>query len=170
MNGNLELPSIFTEFIVDWGFSNADPNAEVFGSEPIIGFTNTYLDAGQAINGLLSPVLKYFYDVIQPLALASDILTSPIPLVSEVMGDAFSLLRVLRLTAEVFVGYRSLESTEAVLRAIDKVLDIAKHVNADGNIQIRSMTSGSMTFAAKRVWLKRFPKSEQEMSSTKSRL
>ncbi len=151
VNGNLELPSIFTEFIVDWGFSNADPNAEVFGSEPIIGFTNTYLDAGQAINGLLSPVLKYFYDVIQPLALASDILTSPIPLVSEVMGDAFSLLRVLRLTAEVFVGYRSLESTEAVLRAIDKVLDIAKHVNADGNIQIRSMTSGSMTYAAREL-------------------
>ncbi len=100
--------------------NTADTRA--FPNEPLIGFVNTYLDAGGAINGIVAPFLREAAAVLRPVATALDILTTPIPLLSEVLGDSFSLLRLKRLVAEAFVGFRTLETAEAVIRAVDKVL------------------------------------------------
>ncbi len=135
--GNSALPNLHTEFLLDWQFDTA----AVVQSEPLVGFINNYLDAGSAINNIVAPYLKELKEVLGPIGVASDILTTPIPLVSELAGDGFTLLRVIRLVAEVFVGPRTLESAEAVIRAVDKVLDLLKFVNASGEIQSVPPTS-----------------------------
>jgi Ca2+-binding RTX toxin-like protein len=133
--GNLALPSLASEFILEWEMNTADTRA--FPNEPLIGFVNTYLDAGGAINGIVAPFLREAGDVLRPIAAVLDVITTPIPLLSELLGDGFTLLRILKLAAEVFTGPRSLDAPEGVIRAVDKVLDLLKHVNASGEIQIR---------------------------------
>ena len=132
--GNSALPNLHSEFLLQWQLDTGAPSP----SEPLIGFINNYLDAGSAINNLISPYLKQLKDVLGPIGVASDILTTPIPLISELAGDGFTLLRVIRLVAEVFVGPKTLESAEGVIRAVDKVLDLLKFLNANGEIQIKA--------------------------------
>ena len=137
LSGSRALPSLTAEFLFDWQFDSADTLAgSAFGNEPTLEFRNVYLDAGDAINNIVGPILKDFVDVIQPIAIALDLLTTPIPFVSEVVGDGFTTLRIIKLAAELFVGPRTLDAAEAVIRSIDKVLDVLKYLDGQGKVLI----------------------------------
>ena len=138
MEGNTAMPSIMANFRLDWDFLNASTlaNANSFGNEPVVEFSGIYLDAGDVVNNLIGPVLKNFVEVIQPIAVGLDILTEPIPVISDLVGDSFSLLRSIKLAAEVFVGPRTLDTAEAVIKSIDKVFDVLQFVTGQGKVLV----------------------------------
>ncbi len=82
-NGSAVLPSISSDFNLDWSFSNAnvDPNqSQSFGSTPTVAFNNVKLDLASFFNDFTRPVLDKVQKVTEPIKPIIDILTRPIDL------------------------------------------------------------------------------------------
>jgi Tol biopolymer transport system component/Ca2+-binding RTX toxin-like protein len=82
-DGSAKLPSISSDFNLDWSFKNAkaDPTKTLGGdNKPIIGFNNVKLDLGTFISDFASPVLKNVQKITKPVKPIIDILEKDIDL------------------------------------------------------------------------------------------
>ena len=82
-NGEAKLPSISSDFSLNWLFNSAkaDPTQpQSFGTKPTIAFNNVKLDLGTFISDFASPVLKNVQKITKPVEPIIDILEKDIDL------------------------------------------------------------------------------------------
>src|SRR5262249_21629103 len=83
------LPTFLTDFHLGWQFGNAstEEDASTFGGDgPDISFTNVRMKLGDFLNNLVGPALHTIDRLIEPLKPVLNILTSPIPVLSQLAG------------------------------------------------------------------------------------
>jgi Ca2+-binding RTX toxin-like protein len=95
--GSAVLPSLSSDFNLDWNFNsaNADPTQEQnFGTISQIGFNNVQLDMGSFLNDFARPVLENVQTITdtEPVHIITDILTQPIDL----KITSFTLLNIAK--------------------------------------------------------------------------
>ncbi|MEM7315224.1 MAG: hypothetical protein AAF497_18945, partial [Planctomycetota bacterium] len=89
VDGDDSFPAIGSEFFVDWSFdqqlSAASPlsNLAEFGDAPSVGFSNVQLELGGYVSQVIGPVVDVVQTVAAPLQPLIDVLTTPIPLLSD---------------------------------------------------------------------------------------
>ncbi len=79
LGGNTNLPHLDTDFHFTWDKDSGQAS---------IGFSDVYLDMGGLIDGIVSRIQT----VLQPIAPIVDLLTTPLPVISQLAGQDFSLL------------------------------------------------------------------------------
>jgi Ca2+-binding RTX toxin-like protein len=127
--GNAQFPAIEFDLDVDWDFVDAGTTAGTasFGNKPNIAFNNVTINPGQVIREFAGPVLDQAADVLEPLKPVLDVLTNPLPVLSDLAGDPITLLDI----AEIF-GYLP-ESSRQFIEAADQIVDLAVAARAVGN-------------------------------------
>jgi Ca2+-binding RTX toxin-like protein len=113
--GNTAFPRVLAEFHLAWEWS-LDRGA----GDLQLAFTDIYLDLGSFISDFLSPVLEKIRAVTEPLDPIIEIVTTPIPVISDLAGEEVTFLDL----AEVF---GLLEPS--TVRFIENVLDVVQLVN-----------------------------------------
>jgi Ca2+-binding RTX toxin-like protein len=128
------FPKIAADFEFHWSFG--DDNGETTNPELTLG--NLRLDIGSFIGETIGPFIRDVYDVIEPIDPILDILTDPIPVLSDLLGPT-SLLDV---AAEFGVVNPALVTA---LEMLDQLVDFAGTVAEGGNGYLTIM-SESITF------------------------
>ncbi|MBD1998278.1 hypothetical protein H6G00_16860 [Leptolyngbya sp. FACHB-541] len=141
-NGSAVLPSIHSDFNLDWSFSraNADPNqAQTLGTISRIGFDNTKLDLGSFFNEFTRPVLEKVQTIIEPVKPIINLLATPIDL----KVAKFNLLDIAQAKGYIDQSDRNfIESTYQLIQIIDAIPSSNLLVNMGsfdlGNANIRT--------------------------------
>ena len=127
------MPQIGTDLSLDWAFSNAvvDPtdNNSQFGAIPVIQFNNSSLNLGSFFKGFADKALGEISNVTAPLKPVIDILTTPIPILSDLGSSKVTLLD--------FAGIEP--SQTAAIQGLADILNLGSAVGTyvnDGNVQI----------------------------------
>jgi Ca2+-binding RTX toxin-like protein len=95
--GFLSMPTITTDFVMSWSFNGVgpvNPNGPLssFGNQPTVAFENITLDIGSALSTQLGPWLSQLNKALAPIEPAINVLTTPIPGVSDFEGQPTSLI------------------------------------------------------------------------------
>lgn len=92
--GNPSYPSFSTELLVKWGlgFPSDASHPETFGSVPNVTFRNVSVKLGSFLGDELNSTLSPIADIIKPAKPLLDILTAPLPVVSDLAGRSTTLL------------------------------------------------------------------------------
>ncbi len=82
---SIKFPSIYSDFHMHWGFSEANPNTALkdFGTAPTIEFKNVHLGLGTFLSGSLSPIVSAIQQLTKPIQPAIDVLNAPLPGISD---------------------------------------------------------------------------------------
>ncbi|MDB5319040.1 MAG: cya 2, partial [Phycisphaerales bacterium] len=80
------FPTISSDFALSWSFTNAPTDAPdgSFGSKPTVAFTNVQLNAGEFFSRFAKPILDNVQKVLAPIQPVIDILTAPLPVLSDI--------------------------------------------------------------------------------------
>ncbi|MGK7942832.1 MAG: right-handed parallel beta-helix repeat-containing protein, partial [Crocosphaera sp.] len=116
-NGNDNLPRLLTDLHIDWLFDPSQPDYDsILGNLPTFNFGNIYLDVGTFLNDFISPIVDNIRSVLEPVDELIETLTTPIPIISDVLGDT-TLLDLAR-----YYGYeRTADFIEAATILVDLV-------------------------------------------------
>ena len=103
-----DLPSIIGTFALNWEIGDfvEDPTASTFEdltsvsiSAPTVSFDNLHLDLGEVLDKFIEPITKEIKKITGPLQPIVDVITAPIPVVSDlselVGGPQITMLSVL---------------------------------------------------------------------------
>ncbi len=122
------LPRIDSEFLYTQKFgvgsgAPADPKSgkKSFGGAPTIEFRNIQLDVGSFLHGITGGALSSINKVLGPIMPILNVLSTPIPVVTDLAGD--SSLSFLTL-AEAFGGGNS----KPFFTAVETIISVAKAV------------------------------------------
>ena len=136
LGGNAGLPSFGADFVMDWmfdGINPADPDMgpTEFGNAPEIAFRNMQLNLGEFFSSFAGPILNKINTVIDPVRPIFDALTTPIPVLSTMLGKPTTLLSMAKL-------YGNDEVTKVVefVEAVDKVIDLLDIPVVDGDVML----------------------------------
>lgn len=127
------MPQIGTDLSVGWSFSNAavdpaDDNTE-FGSVPEVRFNDNTLDLDSFFSNFAGSALNEITRVTQPLQPVIDVLTAPIPILSDLGSSKVTLLDFAGLTP----------AQTAAIQGLADIADLANKVATfkdDSNVQI----------------------------------
>ncbi|UCE72957.1 MAG: DUF4347 domain-containing protein [Methanomassiliicoccales archaeon] len=103
-------PSIQAEFYLRWGLGDSINNDSANPMEnhyriPWINFSNVRLNLGKYFSEFLAPILKEIKRVTEPLQDLIDILTSPIPVISDLAGKDITLIDIAEMFGVVDAGF-----------------------------------------------------------------
>ncbi len=86
------LPSINGRFTLDWETGNVlSGDFDFADSLELLGFRDVEVDMGSFISDLLKPFVDKIAEVTGPLQPVIDVITAPLPVVSELAGKSVSL-------------------------------------------------------------------------------
>jgi hypothetical protein len=152
-NQTVQLPSLTADINVDWNGSFTDPNALS------VSFDNVGLDLGSALDSFIQPVVTVVQDILGPIEPILNLLTTPIPGLSDLshlagQGD-ITLLGVAGDVASGLVG----PEIQPVITLVGDLLPIIQDItkfngkevtlgsfNLDG--QQGQLMNGSVNYAA----------------------
>lgn len=120
--GSFGFPKITAEFDFEWHFGD-DPGES---TNPELTLDDIRLDIGSFLGETIGPFIRDVYDVIEPIDPILDILTNPIPVLSDLLGPT-SLLDV---AAQFGVVNPALVTA---LELLDQLVDFASTVDEAGN-------------------------------------
>lgn len=130
--GGIGLPKILADFDFAWGFGDVTVSAEQIGVDtehpelPLLSLGNIQLDIGSFLGDTIGPFIDDLYDVLEPIDPILDILTDPIPVLSDLLGPT-SLLDVAATSG--FVD----PSLVTALELLDQIVDFASTVSEGSN-------------------------------------
>ncbi len=134
--GGIGLPKILAEFDFAWGFGDVTVGATQFGvdadhpEKPLLALGNIRLDIGSFLGETIGPFISDIYEVIEPIDPILDILTNPIPVLSDLLGPT-SLLDVAATFGLVNPGLVT------ALELLDQIVDFAATAsNGNGFVTI----------------------------------
>ncbi|MEQ1862930.1 MAG: hypothetical protein ABMA13_23660, partial [Chthoniobacteraceae bacterium] len=132
------MPKLGSDFGVAWTFANApvdpaDNNAD-FGNAPVVSFANNTVNLGSFFDGFASDALQTISDITAPLQPVIDILTAPIPILSDLGSTKVTLLDFAGVEPE----------TVSAIEGLSDIIDLVQLINGftgnDGvQIQIGSV-------------------------------
>jgi hypothetical protein len=97
--GGGKWPSIQSEFYMRWGLGDeiyngsSDPLQNHY-KIPWIGFYNVSLNLGSFFSDFLRPIIESIQTITEPLQPLVDILTAPIPVISDLAGEDITLIDI----------------------------------------------------------------------------
>lgn len=103
---SIKFPSIYSDFEMHWGFSDALTNTSLgsFGDMPTIAFKNVNMGLGTFVSDILSPIVKDIQKVTKPIQPVIDVLNTPIPGISDLSkaigGGNITLLDLAKITGD----------------------------------------------------------------------
>jgi len=125
LGGDTNFPSIGAQFHLYWTFgTGTDYQAVIPGME----FTDIRLNIGEFFTGLFGGVLETVNDIIDPVRPVLDILTDPIPIISDLAGSPVALVDLARL-----FGYGQVAN---FIEAVDTIADLLAMLNFGDNLWI----------------------------------
>lgn len=128
------LPGVGGEFVFTWKWSNAAANSSTeddmanhsADSGNDLEFKGIYLSAGKFFSGVFGEVIKEVQQVTQPLKPIIDVITAPIPLLSDLShiagGPDITLITIAKAFSTLLGG--------PDLTFIDTVIGVIKTINA----------------------------------------
>ncbi|WP_375506548.1 putative Ig domain-containing protein [uncultured Nostoc sp.] len=140
-NSSTILPSLKTDFKLDWSFNNssvAPGQNQNFGSLPSVAFNNVELDLGSFFNNFTSPIFDRIGKIIKPVNDVLNFLTTPIDL----KVYSFNLLDI----AET-LGYID-ESDRQFIEAIKKIGGLASSPSSNLSVNLGSFNLGGQDIRA----------------------
>ncbi len=137
-NGSTVLPSIRSDFKLNWDFNNsiANPNqAPTFGSRPTVAFNNVQLNLDSFFNNFAAPILQKVQKFTEPIQPIADILTTPIDI-----GIAeFNLLDIAEGLGKIDQQDRNYIESAA------KIISLVNSIPLDSDL---SLNLGSFNFGS----------------------
>ena len=120
--GSANFPSIAADFQLDWNFNSADTGAPAasFGDQPQIRFENVQLDVGSFFSRFATPILGKVQTVLKPIQPVIDILTTPLPVISDLLGEETTMVDLI----ELLYPDSELGFIEALAQTIDVINSI----------------------------------------------
>ena len=97
------LPEVSGRFVLDWETA-LDTSAGAFdfaNSLNLLGFREVNANMGSFINEFLQPFLENIADVTEPLQPIIEVITAPIPVISDLAGQPISLVDIAGMTGYV---------------------------------------------------------------------
>ena len=147
LDGSGSLPSVQGGFHLLWGKETSSSTSEDKSSKwsafnpqydklftedsPSIWLTDIALDLGTWASNFMIPVAKTIQDVIGPFQPIIDLLTSPIPGISDIMGREYSVLDLASDLSKTFGGDAKIDFIIAMVRlaaVITKIPTDAKNL------------------------------------------
>ena len=95
VNGHTALPTITADILLDWQFQPSDES--IGATEPRIEFDNVQLDLGDFLSRFTGPVLNQIQDVLKPVQPVVDVLSTRLPVLSDLSGSDVTLIDVARI-------------------------------------------------------------------------
>jgi Ca2+-binding RTX toxin-like protein len=120
-NGGIGFPSVKADFEFAVGFGDL-VDAE-HPENPLLSLGNLRLDIGSFLEDTIGPFLSDVYDILAPLDPFIDVLTDPIP----VLSDLFGPTSLLDVAAQFGLVDASLVTA---LEVIDQLLDFAEKIDS----------------------------------------
>jgi hypothetical protein len=90
--GDANFPRLFTDFHLGWAFSPTDPG--LAGGTPQVAFNDVRLDLGSFVTQFAGPLLAKVKQVLEPVRPIVQLLTDPLPVISEFEGRPTSLWHI----------------------------------------------------------------------------
>ena len=112
--GSAVFPRLLAEFDLDWAWSvggDQDGTLE-------FGFHNVQLDAGAFISQFIKPILEQVQQVTGPVQPLVDILTTPIPIISDLAGEPVDMIKLAKLMGYITPG------TEQFIRDLATIITL----------------------------------------------
>jgi Ca2+-binding RTX toxin-like protein len=113
------FPRLLAEFDLDWSW---DPAADSGGEDSEgnleFGFHNLQLDLGSFISQFIGPILDQIQGVIEPIRPLVDLLTTPLPIFSDLDGSPITLLKLGENAGLIA------PTTRAFIEAVDTILEL----------------------------------------------
>jgi Ca2+-binding RTX toxin-like protein len=127
-DGDARFPRLLGEFDLDWEWTlggGEDGDLE-------FGFHNIQIDIGQFISKFIQPVLEEVQKVTEPFQPVVDILTTPIPIISDLAGEPITMLDLAE-----FFGYIE-PSTRDFIEALATIIELVNDTSfsTEGSILI----------------------------------
>jgi len=121
------LPSMNTDLLINWSLaptlvSSLNGDAVAPGVE-VIALYDMSLDAGSIAESLLGPLFEDVIDFIEPFMPVIDTLTYPIPILSDIAGEPFTLLDLAGIFGSVDPAF--IEAVADILDVISDIVDFA---------------------------------------------
>lgn len=120
--GSAVFPRLLAEFNLDWAWSLGDPDGTLQ-----MGFHEIQLDAGAFISKFVKPVLDQVKTVTGPVQPLVDLLTTPIPIISDLAGESIDVLKLARLFGLIKPG------TEEFIRDLAEIITLINDTSFSDN-------------------------------------
>lgn len=109
VEGDARFPRLGADFELLWQFDTADP--EMNGSISQLGFNDVRLHMGELVNNMVVPVLEKVNEVLEPIRPVAAALDTPLPVISDLMGEDYTLLDLARDMGQISDGtYKFIET------------------------------------------------------------
>lgn len=122
------FPRILAEFDLDWSW---DPDGGTGGEdsegELEFGFHNLQLDLGSFISQFIGPILDEIAGVIEPVKPLVDLLTTPLPIFSDLDGSPITLLKLGENAGLIA------PTTREFIEAVDVILELVSDASFSGS-------------------------------------
>jgi len=121
------LPRVSTNLEVDWSLQTGGGDGVALSgltSNPVlagleeIAYTGMSMDGGSIVTDFLAPIFDKIHEIIQPFMPVVDVLTAPIPVLSDLAGEPFTLLDLADIFGSVDADF--IEAVADILVLIDK--------------------------------------------------
>jgi Ca2+-binding RTX toxin-like protein len=104
------FPSLESEFYLRWGLGDAVDNSSMDPLDnhyaiPYIKFQNVGLNLGSFFSDLLAPILEQIQKITEPIQPIVDVLTAPIPVISDLAGEDITLIDIAGMFGVVDPGF-----------------------------------------------------------------
>ncbi|MCC7373311.1 MAG: M10 family metallopeptidase C-terminal domain-containing protein [Verrucomicrobiales bacterium] len=121
------FPRILAQFDLDWSWDpDGDTGGENSEGELEFGFHNLQLDLGSFISQFLGPILDEIAGVIEPVKPLVDLLTTPLPIFSDLDGSPITLLKLGENAGLIA------PTTREFIEAVDVILELVADTSFSG--------------------------------------
>jgi Ca2+-binding RTX toxin-like protein len=146
----LGLPTMQTDLVIDWALTSTpledlEAGDAVTPGVELIELNDIKLDSGSMADALLGPLLDEVGEFIEPFMPVIDTLTAPIPILSDIAGEPFTLLDLAGIFGSVDPAF-----IETIADILDVIAAIQGFINAPlldlGDIKLFDVDGGDAGF------------------------
>lgn len=117
------LPEVSARFVLDWESGNVlSGDLDFAESLKLLGFRDVNINMGSFINDFLKPFVDKIAEVTGPLQPIIDVITAPIPVISDLAGQPISLVDIAGMTGYV---------EPAMIYAIADIISLVNKIGAN---------------------------------------
>jgi hypothetical protein len=127
--GSTQFPSFKTNFHLDWTLDTTD-TTQTIGSKPTVQFKSVEVDAGSYIGQFLGPILQKIQTVTRPLQPLIDVLETPVPVISDLLGHKETFLDMVSLLTNSSGG-----DTVSFIKSVAQIVDLVNSIPTDPGLK-----------------------------------
>jgi len=120
---NTDFPTLTADFILDWTFESGSGLGSL--TVPEVSFENIHLNVGSFLTGFVRDIIDPIQAILGPIEPVIDVLTTPLPVISDLAGRPFTLLDLAR-----YYGYADVAN---FIEGMKHVIDLVNHLGEIGD-------------------------------------